>query len=433
MPRARFGEQLGYDPLHHALILYGGQAIDGTGDLLGDLWSLSLAPGGQWTQLTPASPGPGNLRNASFAYDAPRQRFILLGGDDLHMSLFSAWELKLDGAPTWRALTLVGDLVAPYAALFTDPLRGDGWSYCGASPLATFCHLVFGPDTIRATAIATSGPIPELDGNLVSMTFDSTHRRMLAFYTGSVQSMNGDLGTLWSTPLGDSATWSSQPIPGGSLQSRYLVSNAFDDASGQLLLTGGYYDNTRYFGDAWQLGFTEPTAVQVSLASATADARGAHLRWYVPSGNAVGQAERSSDGNTWQALGVADRSGTDAMTYDDATLAAGARAAYRLRITEGAQVTYTPAAWLSRVGTDGLALSAMPHGPGAPAAVRFTLAAGIDARLKLFDVSGRMRASVALAPAMQAWTFRESLEPGLYVAELTQGGARRTARVIALR
>jgi hypothetical protein len=343
------------------------------------------------------------------------------------------WELRLDGVPVWRQLGVAGDIGLPYPMVFMDAMRGDGWAYYSQPAFTPLRHLTFEADTVRATILPVRGMVPEMSSVLTAMSFDAAHERMIAFYFPRRGGVNADLGTLWTAQLGDSVTWTSQAVPGEAPTHRTYFSSVYDDGSSRLFITGGYADNENYFADSWQLDFVEPTSVQVSLASAVADERGAHLRWYVPAPVASGLVERSSDGSAWQALGAAMRSGTDAMTYDDATLAPGVRAAYRLRITAGAQLTYTPAAWLSRAAADGLALSAMPRVPGAAAGVAFTLAPGRDARLRLFDVSGRMRASVTLTPGSQAWTFRESLEPGLYVAELTQGSARRTARVIALR
>lgn len=433
MPRPRFAHSLVYDPAHHAMLVFGGQAIDGTGDLLGDLWSLSLDASGTWTRLHVSNIGPGQRRNSSLVYDTPRHRFVLMGGDDLHAPISDAWELTLDGVPTWRPLGVAGDIGLPYPMVFTDSLRGDGWSYAFQPGFTPLRHVQFETDTLRGAVLPVSGQAPEMSHVFIAMTFDARHRRAIAFYSPANGVSNADLGTMWTATLGDSVQWGSQSVPGAPPTERGLFSAVYDDDTSRLLITGGYTDNENFFADAWQLDFVETTAVQVSLMGASADTRGAHLRWYVTAIGATGIVERSSDGHAWQALGAAERSGTDALSFDDPTLAPGVRAAYRLCVTQGAQVTFTAAAWVSRAAADGLALSALPHAPGVAAAVNFTLAGGRDARLRLYDVSGRLRANVTLAPAMQAWAFREPLEPGLYVAELTQGSARRTARVIALR
>ena len=77
-PPPRSDATMVYDKTRRQLVLFGGQADDGS--RLNDTWTWNGAAGA-WTQPTPPISPPGRYQ-ASMAYDAFRKRVVLFGGDD---------------------------------------------------------------------------------------------------------------------------------------------------------------------------------------------------------------------------------------------------------------------------------------------------------------------------------------------------------------
>ncbi len=430
LPRRRFAQQVVFDPEHHALLLYGGQATDGTGDMLADLWSLSLDPGGHWTRLS-APGGPGVRRNASLCYDASRHRFVLAGGDDLHDYFYDAWELKLDPTPTWRALSVTGAVPA-YPNLVADPAVGDAW--CAFYGPVMLRHVTVTDDGLAYEDVPAIGSEALLGRTPALAGFDPSQHRLLWLGTGSNTS-NVNLGQIWTTTLGATATWQTSSISGITPTWRSLMGSLYDANGHRLVMVGGYQDNGAYFGDTWSLDLADlPTATQVSLAQSTSDAAGVTLRWIVAGGAASAEVERSDDGQAWCFAGDAVREGQEAWRFTGAPLAAGARAAYRLVVHDGASSLTSAAAWLDGPASTraGLALAPISNPVRGAVSMRFTLPNAAPATLRLLDVSGRVVGEEHVPAGAVAWTFASRPAAGLYFAEIAQGAERRTARVVLL-
>ncbi|GEM_PF-5724502 len=78
-----------YDPIHNRLIIHGGAtwiASSETYEKLDDLWQLENANGAGgpavWTRLSPEGTGPGAMSLHGAAFDAMKQRLILVGAAD---------------------------------------------------------------------------------------------------------------------------------------------------------------------------------------------------------------------------------------------------------------------------------------------------------------------------------------------------------------
>jgi Galactose oxidase, central domain len=89
-PPAREQHQMAFDPVNHAVVLFGGH--DGPTQL-NDLWAYDFQSN-VWNQLTP-SVSPPARRLASLAYDSAENVFVLYGGANSTMSLGDMWTLKL--------------------------------------------------------------------------------------------------------------------------------------------------------------------------------------------------------------------------------------------------------------------------------------------------------------------------------------------------
>lgn len=86
-PGPRTGEGVAYDPATNRLILFGGDAAEGSCHLAtNDAWVLTNANGSGgtpvWTALAPAGTPPAPRRRFAFQYDPGQKLAVVHGGDD---------------------------------------------------------------------------------------------------------------------------------------------------------------------------------------------------------------------------------------------------------------------------------------------------------------------------------------------------------------
>jgi hypothetical protein len=426
-PGVRYFGAYALDPRRDALLMYGGQ--DASGALLADLWELPLTPGGQVHPISVQGVRPGALRNAAFMYDAARERFLLIGGDNLDSQLFDAWELRLEPVPVWRQLPVSGTVPA-YQVLYADARRGDAWSVTYG--LDRVHHVSLGDDSIVYEDVTTTGAGPADSYYAVLAGFDPVQRRILWFHDSNRSGgLSVPMNQLWTTALGEGiADWQLRNVPGPWPVSRGCMPLAFDPTSSQVLLDGGVMDNGIYFADTWglRLPVDLPTATVASLVEAASAASGVLLRWSVDATEGTPCiVERSGDGVAWTVAGSAQWTGAHEIRFADAPLAAGERVAYHLRIAAGVGATI----WLGAPAT-GVALAITPvSNPcrGTPS-LRLSLAGSAPGRLRLLDVSGRVVGEATVPAGTRQWTSGAPVPPGLYFAEVVQSGARRSTRIV---
>jgi hypothetical protein len=433
-PARRWNMSVALDPVHHALLVFGGQALDGTGDPLGDLWSLSLEPNGTWTRLSPSGPAPSPRRFASLFHDAPRNRFLLAGGFDNVVGLPEIWELRLDPAPAWRRLVLDGPPDLWLGPVFADPATGDAWWVAWQNEIHP---LAIGDDTVGVEAPFAIEPDPSrwVAGDLQLTGFDPVGRRLLWFECAPYSTVVSLDRPRWFS-LDAPHTFVAVDVASASPAKRYLFASNWDGEARRLVLTGGYDDDETYFGDAWQLWMSAPlpTPVAASLWSADSDVRGVRLTWFVPAGPGGSPAvQQSLDGVEWTDVGEAYRTAGDEWSWNGPPLAPSARAAFRLVLSSGGAETRTPAVWLRGPAAGRLALAPRAGPAGPELAVTLVLALVAPARLRVFDAAGRLVAEACPPAGATAWNFGRAPAPGLYLAELTQGAERRVTRLVSLR
>ena len=103
LPSSRSGHTAIYDLVRDRMLVFGGH------DQYAVVWALSLSDSTpSWSQLDSLGP-PGARRGHSAIYDPVRARMLIFGGFNGSTDLNDAWELSLIGAPTWSALSPVGD------------------------------------------------------------------------------------------------------------------------------------------------------------------------------------------------------------------------------------------------------------------------------------------------------------------------------------
>jgi len=193
------------DPAGDRMLVFGGRADVPTNALL----SLSLSGGTAWTTLAPlGGPAPPRTDHAA-AYDAPRDRMIVFGGQGFGGSLRDVWALVL-GTQTWVDLNPSG----------TRPFQRDG-------------HI---------------------------MVYDSTHDRMLMF--GGLDAANDPLNDVWSLTLGATPAWTKLIPAGTPPPGRFGMCGVYDPVGDRLVIFGG--SGAFLYGDVWALSLSgTPTWTQL--------------------------------------------------------------------------------------------------------------------------------------------------------------------------
>src|SRR5262249_55317114 len=104
-----------YDPVGDRIVLYGGARFDVSRDAVGEVWALSLDAHPRWTRLSPRGLQPPARMQHTAVYDSLRHAMVIYGGLTAMQgtSLGDAWALDLDRTPHWQRLVTRG--VAPQA------------------------------------------------------------------------------------------------------------------------------------------------------------------------------------------------------------------------------------------------------------------------------------------------------------------------------
>jgi hypothetical protein len=182
------------------------------------------------------------------------------------------------------------------------------------------------------------------------------------------------------------------------------------------------------------------TPVAMSLMSADAAPERVSLRWWGEGAASLGaEVYRRQADTDWQRLGDAIAESADLLRYEDHTVTAGARYAYRLGYREGAVESFTSETWVDVPAAFHLALDGFRPNPalGSPV-LAFTLADGSPATIEVLDLAGRrvMRRDVGglgEGRHVLALDGGARLAPGAYVMRLRQAGRVLTARGVVVR
>ena len=170
-----------------------------------------------------------------------------------------------------------------------------------------------------------------------------------------------------------------------------------------------------------------PTPAQLAVASAQALPGLARIQWHGPAAGLLdAMVERRTARSAWRELGAPEVAGPDLLRFEDRTVEAGERYAYRLVVRSGDAPRATDETWLAIPAEFAFGLYAPPRPSDRYLEVRFSLASDEPAVLDLLDVSGRriLRRQVgALGPGPHAVSLGEGrrLPGGLYLIRLVQG------------
>src|SRR5262245_5935623 len=174
------------------------------------------ATDGSWRGRGPAQSGWG----PSAIYDPARQRMVVYGGQSGPISGNSdeiAWQLTLQGTPSWTALTVVGmQPNAPFGrqsqSAIYDPVRDRMIVFGGLGVNFWNDVWAFSLATHTWTQLMPSG-LPPAARQGHTAIYDPIRDRMIVF-GGAIQG-NTDKNDVWALSLGASPAW-TQLTPSGT-------------------------------------------------------------------------------------------------------------------------------------------------------------------------------------------------------------------------
>ena len=181
------------------------------------------------------------------------------------------------------------------------------------------------------------------------------------------------------------------------------------------------------------------TPVLLSLVSAEEKDGRVQLDWQSSDAAALSASVyRRTESSDWQSLGGVVGDGTGHLRYEDRTVSAGVRYAYRLGYVEQEIMRFTAETWVEVPGLE-LALEGLRPNPAAGELMAsFTLPSGGSARLQLLDVTGRVWlarevGSLGAGNHIVRLSGAAPVPAGMYWLRLTQGGRSLLARGVVIR
>ena len=249
-PPPRVGHKAIYDATRDRMVLFGGD--DGSGDPPGTAWALPFASP-TWAALSPSGPTPNGRFDHVAVLDTAGDRMLVFGGlsDVPTNELLS---LGLSGGTSWTTLSPAGGPPPPrtsHAAAYDTPRdrmvvfggQGSGVLYQDAWALQISTQVWVNLNPSGTKPVARSGAL---------MVYDSTHDRMLVF--GGADVSNNAQNDVWSLSLGASPAWTKLSPLGTPPAARSGAAGVYDPVNDRLVLFGGT-DNS-VMSDVWALSLS---------------------------------------------------------------------------------------------------------------------------------------------------------------------------------
>ena len=287
-PAARAGHAATFDPIHNAMVIFGGRS---GGSTFSDVWSLDLGTA-TWQQVTPTGTPPPGRVYISAVYSAVRRSMIIIDGDDINQGYDCVYELLLDSMK-WQEITPSG--THPEARwsynVFLDPDSNRLIDFGGQTQSGQFDNDVWAlsltPGQEAWTQLSPTGDIPEGRSNCATAYDEDGHK---AYFFGGFNYNQGvfynDLYTLTMSSL----TWTNENPGGATPVERRCAAGFFDSWNRNFISFGGqtYYDNTNegLYVSVGTLGVAEWQGVEPgqspSLRVTTVNSRQVSIRYSVP-------------------------------------------------------------------------------------------------------------------------------------------------------
>jgi len=439
------------------MIVFGGSSTTGT-HYANDVWALDLSGTPQWTQILPSG-GPITVRGLhSAVYDPVNDRMLVYGGFNGFTSLDDLWALSLSGTPAWTLLTPSGTGPGPrdYHRAIYDPILNSmvlfgGYRFSPSPPPPSVQFndtwaLSFS-GSVACAPILPPDPLPSAR-SAMSMVYDSARDRILVYGGGD---STGTLGDAWALSLSGSPAW-SQAAPTGTVPpARAAHAAVYDPGSDQMVIYGGNMLAVRY-NDAWAFHWCAPcatTAVSVYLDVADASQGVVSLRWIVPGGGEalVGIVQRRDEGSDWADLTGPLSVDAPEFRYEDPSVEAGKRYAYRLRLRDASEERYTSETWVqvpSSIAAPRIPVLSVPYPnpSGGSMTFRIGIPNGGRTHLRIYDVAGRRVASIFEGDQTAGWTTKvwggedsrgRRVSTGVYIAVLEARGQTVRRKILVAR
>ena len=273
----------------------------------------------------------------------------------------------------------------------------------------------------RLTPAAEYAPVIAPDGRGGAYVVWEIARSWVPEVVSQIQHLAGDGTVAPGWPMGG-----SRVAPSQYMDDPIVVP---DSAGGAIVIWGEFGLYAQRFAADGVVG------VRLALTSAEATAERVRLAWHGAGASALeAQVERRGEATDWRALGLAEATGADALTFEDRDIVAGERYAYRLSYREDRALRHTAEHWLDVPMAAALALAGFAPNPSPGAArIAFTLPDDSPVTLEVHDIAGRlvMRRDVGALGAgrhVMPLDRTASLDAGVYIIRLRSAASQRTVR-----
>jgi Bacterial Ig-like domain (group 2)/Abnormal spindle-like microcephaly-assoc'd, ASPM-SPD-2-Hydin/Galactose oxidase, central domain/Protein of unknown function (DUF1573) len=247
-PNPRCCVGMAFDPATNSTVMFGG--VEGYYSALGDTWTLDVAGGGGWSQLSPAN-SPTAREGPAMAYDAATGTVVLFGGTT---GLFGTGGVDLNDTWIWdgTAWTQVFPPISPPGRRFD----GQGMAYDAISGNVILFGGAVQGNTVLGDTWAWNGT-----AQTWTQLSPATSPSPRAFAGMSSGGATGGIvlfgGGDYTQNLGDTWVWNGsnwqQRSPSTSPPARSGLSMVFDDSISKVVLFGGYQldDTWTWDGNNW--------------------------------------------------------------------------------------------------------------------------------------------------------------------------------------
>jgi hypothetical protein len=274
-PSGRRGAAAVYDAGGARMLLFGGL---GAG-FLNDVWALSFSGGPAWSSVTALGTPPSPRAFHAAAYDAARSEIVVMGGlGGAYQN--DVWTLSLAGGATWSQLTPTGSPPSArgFHSAVLDPVHDRIEVFSGFSGVAVNdlweLTRAGGPAWQRSPA---SGELPP-PRRSESLIFDPLRQRMIMFGGGPGDS---GLNDVWALSLADNQGW-QQISPDGAPSARQGHTAIYDPVRDRMLVFGGRATTT-LLNDVWALSLSGvPAWTQLEPLGTPPGPRWLHTAIYDP-------------------------------------------------------------------------------------------------------------------------------------------------------
>ncbi len=292
LPGRRDGSSAVVDPAGNRMLVYGGRFFT---SYYRDLWAFDLATAG-WTQIT--SGAPAGCRSAGFAFDPSSRIAILHGGEPSTLvSAVDTWRIAVSGSPVWTKVAPAslpppppppgGASALRYGAagLFDAPrhrflmIGGAFDDRSTLNLLNDIASLTIGADSGWVAVATTFSFTPRYGHNAV---YDPARDRVIVFggYNGS-----SFLNDLWEIRLAPDVQVGSLTPIGTPPSTRDFPGAIYDPVGDRVLYFGGNHDGI-FLNDLWELKLSGAPAWSLLTPAGTAPApRFCHNAVFDPYGN----------------------------------------------------------------------------------------------------------------------------------------------------